>query len=100
LISSLENRWFLLGVVGSAALGAVGARLAVHRQWAVMAAVVAAALAMEPAARIVYALTNDEPAGTLVPSPVIWTTEVLCGCLAGLAAGLTALRRRKTHVAG
>lgn len=100
LISSLENRWFVLGIVGGAALGAAGARLAVHRQWAVVAVVVASALAMEPAARVLYAVARGEPAGTLVPSPVIWTGEVLSGCAAALAAGLTALRRRKTHPAG
>ncbi|HEY6474370.1 MAG TPA: DUF6518 family protein [Acidimicrobiales bacterium] len=96
--SSLQNRWFLLGVVGGAALGAVGSRLAVHRQWAVVAVVVASVLAMEPAARVVYAIATGEPAGTLVPNPVVWTAEILCGCVGGLAASLRVLRQRQTPI--
>jgi hypothetical protein len=94
VISSLENRWFVLGVLGGAALGAVGSRLAVHREWAVVAVVVASVLVMEPGARIVWAIANGEPARTLVPSPVVWTIEILCGCTAALAVWLGRLRHR------
>lgn len=95
--SSLENRWFLLGVVGGAALGAVGGRLAVQRQWAVIAVVVASALVMEPAARVVHAIAKGEPARTLVPDPVVWTIEILCGCAAGLALWRRPRRLRDTN---
>jgi hypothetical protein len=98
--SSLENRWFLLGVFGGAALGCVGSRLAVHRQWAVVAVVVASVLVMEPTARIVYAIAKGEPARTLVPSPVVWTVEIVCGCAAGLVAWLRVPRRRGTDASG
>jgi hypothetical protein len=79
VIAAATNRWFLLGAVGGALLGAAGARLAVRRQWAVLVAIAAAFLVLEPAARILWAVTKGEPARTLVPGPVVWLGEVCCG---------------------
>ena len=79
VIAAATNRWFLLGAVGGAMLGAVGARLAIRRQWAVLATIAASLLVFEPAARILWALAKGEPARTLVPGPVVWFAEVCCG---------------------
>ena len=95
LVSSLSNRWFLLGVVGGAALGAAGSRLALRRQWMVVALVVGSVLVMEPVARIIWALAREEPPRTLVPSPIVWTIEVVVGCTAVLAVVPRNMQRGK-----
>ncbi|HWE68041.1 MAG TPA: DUF6518 family protein [Acidimicrobiales bacterium] len=80
--SAAGNRWFLLGAIGGAVLGAAGAALATRGQWGVVTAVVTCLLVLEPAARVFWAIARDEPARTMVPSPVVWGTEMICGCLA------------------
>jgi hypothetical protein len=79
VIAAATNRWFLLGAVGGAILGAAGARLAVRKHWAVLGAVAASFLVLEPAARILWAIAKGEPARTLVPGPVVWLGEICCG---------------------
>lgn len=93
--SALTNRWFLLGVAGGAALGAVGSRLARRRQWMAVALVVGSVLLMEPIARIIWAVAKDEPARTLVPSPTVWAIEVAVGSAASLAVVLQNRQQRK-----
>jgi Family of unknown function (DUF6518) len=94
LITSLGNRWFLLGVIGGAALGALGSSLAVRRQWAAVAGVIASVLVMEPVARVIWAIVKGEAARTLVPSPVVWTAEVVCGCAVWAGFWLRSARHR------
>jgi len=94
VIASLGNRWFLLGILGGAVLGAAGSWLAVRREWAVIAAVVALALVLEPVARIAWALGKGETFGTLVPSPAVWIVEITGGCAVGLGFWLRELRNR------
>ena len=93
LAAAAGNRWFLLGAIGGGALGAMGAWLAARQRWAVVVAVVAGLLALEPAARVLWAIAQGDPARTLVPSPVVWTLEVFCGCAAAIAFSL----RRARH---
>jgi hypothetical protein len=95
VLSPLTNRWLLLGVVGGAALGAAGSRLALRRQWMVVALVVGSALVMEPVARIIWALAKGEPARTLIPTPVVWSVEIMVGCAAMLVVVVRNLRRRE-----
>ena len=94
LTSSLANRWFLLGILGGAVLGVAGSKLALRRQWTAVALVVGSVLVMEPIARIVWALANQEPARTLLPIPVIWSIEVVLGCAAIFSV---VLRNRQLH---
>jgi hypothetical protein len=94
LVTSLENRWLLLGVVGGAALGALGSSLAARRQWGAIAGVIASVLVMEPVARIIWAIIKGEAARTLVPSPAVWTAEVICGCAVWMGFWLRSARHR------
>jgi hypothetical protein len=90
MASAATNRWFLLGAIGGALLGAAGSWLAVKRQWALVTAIVASLLVLEPAARMLWAIARGEPARTLVPIPIVWIVEVSCGC-----AAVVALRCRR-----
>ena len=58
-----------------------GAYLAAGKHWNVVVAVSASLLVMEPLARLVWAFTRHEGAGTLLPSPTVWAVEIVCGCL-------------------
>lgn len=80
-IDMFGNRWLLLGLVGGAALGVVGAHLAARTRWTLVVAVSASLLVMEPVARLLWALSRHEHAGTLLPSPTVWAVEIACGCL-------------------
>ena len=78
-LTSMDNRWFLLGIFGGAVLGALGALLAERRKWAAIGMLTASLLVLEPVARIIWALVMGEPPRTLIPSPGVWALEVLCG---------------------
>jgi hypothetical protein len=91
LILMLTNRWLLIGIVGGGALGAAGARLAVRGARNAVAVVAASLLAMEPLARVFWAVSRGESARTLLPSPSVWVIEVGCGCAIVLALCLRKL---------
>jgi hypothetical protein len=84
VIAAAANRWFLLGAIGGALLGAVGSWLAVKGQWGIVAAVVASLLVLEPAARVLWAIAQGNAARTMIPSPAVWGVEVICGCAAAV----------------
>jgi len=96
MMAAVGNRWFLLGALGGAALGGLGSLLAARRQWEMVAAVVASLLVLEPATRIIWAITRGEAARTMVPSPAVWALEVLCGCAAGVGFWLRRVRQRRS----
>jgi hypothetical protein len=92
-IATLGNRWLLLGLLGGAMLGAMGASLAARRHWNIVAAVTGLLLAMEPLARVLWALGRGEGSRTLLPSPSVWAVEVGCGCMVVLGYALTTVLR-------
>jgi hypothetical protein len=92
-IADLGNRWLLLGLLGGAVLGVIGASLAARHRWNVVAGVTGLLLAMEPVARILWALGRGEGPRTLLPSPTVWAVEVGCGCLIVLGYALTSVLR-------
>jgi hypothetical protein len=94
LTSAAENRWFLLGTVGGAILGATASWLAEKGQWEMVIGVVACLLVLEPAARVLWAIAKGEAARTLIPSPAVWAVEIACGCAVALGFRLrTTLER-------
>jgi len=92
LIAASGNRWLLIGVIGGVGLGATGSWLAARGRWTVVTAVVAGLLVLEPVARMFWAITRGYPVGTFVPSPVVWSVEILCGCASVI--GFHVLRAR------
>ena len=84
IVSAAGNRWFLLGTIGGAIVGATGAWLAAKGQWGIVIAVVASVLVLEPAARVLWAIAKGETARTLIPNPAVWAVEILCGCAVAL----------------
>jgi hypothetical protein len=91
LLAAAGNRWFILGFVGGFVLGAGGAWLAARGSWGLVIAIVASLFAIEPAVRMLWALTKSEPLGTLVPSRIVWSAEIFSGCV--LAIGGFSFRR-------
>jgi hypothetical protein len=81
-VASLGNRWFVLGSIGGAALGALGAQLAKGRKWTAIGMISASLMVLEPLSRVVWATVKGEPPRTLIPSPEVWVVEVLCGGVA------------------
>jgi hypothetical protein len=49
---------------------------------------------IEPVARIIWAIVKGEAAQTLVPSPAVWTAEVICGCVVWMGFWLRSARHR------
>jgi len=84
IASAAGNRWFLLGALGGAILGATASWLAAKGRWRIVIAVVASLLVLEPAARVLWAIAKGEAARTLIPSPAVWAVEILCGCAVAL----------------
>jgi hypothetical protein len=82
--SAAGNRWFVLGAIGGAMLGATAAWLAAKGQWGMVTEVVASLLVLEPVARVLWAIAKGEGARTLVPTPAVWAVEILCGCAVAL----------------
>jgi hypothetical protein len=91
LLAVAGNRWFILGLVGGLALGAGSAWLAARGWWGLLIAIVASLLVLEPAARMLWAMAKSDPLGTFVPSPIVWSAEILSGC--ALAVGGFRFRR-------
>jgi hypothetical protein len=92
--SAAGNRWFLLGAIGGAVLGAIATWLAAKEQWGIVIAVVASLLVLEPAARVLWAVAKGDAARTLVPTPAVWAVEILCGCAVALGFRLRTAWRR------
>jgi hypothetical protein len=84
MASATENRWFLLGAIGGAILGAAGSWLASKGQRQIAVAIVTCLLVLEPEARVLWAIAKGEAARTLIPSPTVWAVEILCGCAVAL----------------
>jgi MFS family permease len=80
-VSVAENRWFLAGLLGGVVLGVVGSWFAARIGWRLLMTMVASLLVLEPAARVLWAITKGDPARTLVPNPAVWLVEILCGCV-------------------
>lgn len=92
-LAPLENRWFLLGTIGGAVLGALGTLLAKRRKWTLFVAFIASLLILEPVLRVTWAMIKGEPPRTLVPSAGVWWIEVLCGGVIWFAFSI-----RRTHI--
>lgn len=95
LTSAAGNRWFVLGLVGGLVLGAASSWLASRGWWGLLIAAVAGLLVFEPGARMLWAMTRNDPLGTFVPSPGVWIVESLSGC--ALVVGCLGLRRTWFH---
>jgi hypothetical protein len=76
----MGNRWFISGLVGGLALGAGAAWLVARGRWALLIAIIAALLMLEPAARLLWAATKNDPLRTYVPDPAVWVIEIVGGC--------------------
>ena len=96
VVGAAGNRWLVVGVVGGAALGVLGARLVWAHRWDVVVALGASLLVLEPVARSLWALQRGEGMETLLPSSAVWLSEIGIGfALAFVSVVHLALRRSR-----